>query len=84
MEALRARLDQRGQDAQDVIERRLQAARSEMSHAPEFDFIIVNEHFEQALAELTAIVAATRLRYEAQAAHAPGLFDRLGIARLRG
>jgi guanylate kinase len=79
LEVLRARLDQRGQDAPGVIERRLAAARGEMEHAPEFDFIIVNERFEQALAELAAIVAATRLRFASQAARNPELFDRLGI-----
>jgi len=78
-EALRARLDQRGQDAPAVIERRLAAARGEMEHAPEFEFVIVNERFEQALAELAAIVTATRLRFALQAARSPELFDRLGI-----
>jgi guanylate kinase len=81
MEALRARLEQRRQDPPQVIERRLRAARGEMAHATEFDFVIVNERFEQALAELGAIVTATRLRTASQAARAPDLFDRLGIAR---
>jgi guanylate kinase len=52
-----------------------------MAHAPEFDFIIINETFELALAELAAIVTATRLRSASQAARAPELFDRLGIPR---
>jgi len=52
-----------------------------MTHAPEFDFVIINESFEQAVAELVAIVTATRLRYASQAARAPELFDRLGIPR---
>ncbi len=81
LEALRARLDQRGQDRADVIERRLQAARGEMAHAPELDSVIINEGFEQALAELAAIVTATRLRFASQAASAAELFDRLGISR---
>ena len=81
LEALRARLDQRGQDPPQVIERRLHAARGEMAHAPEFDFVIINEHFEQALGELVAIVKASRLRYASQAARARELFDRLGIPR---
>jgi guanylate kinase len=80
MEALRARLERRGQDSAPVIERRLRAARSEMAHAPEFDFIIVNEHFELALAELAAIVTACRLRSVRQAVrHAP-LFEELGVS----
>jgi guanylate kinase len=81
MEALRARLEQRGQDPPEAIERRLRAALGEMAHAPEFEFVIVNERFEQALAELAAVVTATRLRFASQAARAPDLFDRLGIAR---
>jgi len=82
-QALRARLDQRGQDPPGVIEQRLRAAHGEMAHAPDFDFVVINEHFEQALAELAAIVTATRLRFAPQAARAPELFDRLGIPRLR-
>jgi len=80
-EALRARLEQRRQDAPEVIERRLRAACSEMAHAPEFDFVIVNEHFDRALDELVAVVTASRLRYASQASRAPDLFDRLGIPR---
>jgi guanylate kinase len=81
MEALRARLKQRGQDRPDVIDRRLDAARGEMAHAPEFDYVIINERFEQALSELAAIVTAARLRFGPQAARAEELFDRLGIPR---
>ena len=81
MEALRARLQQRGQDRPEVIERRLAAARSEMAHAPEFEFLIVNERFEQALAELAAVVTATRLRFAPQAARAGALLDQLGVPR---
>jgi len=79
IDALRQRLHQRGQDPAQVIERRLQAARGEMAHAPEFDFLVVNDDFERALTELTAIVAATRLRYPAQAVRHTGLLDRLGV-----
>jgi guanylate kinase len=79
LEALRARLDQRGQDASDVIERRVQAARGEMAHAPEFDFVIINEVFERALGELIAIVTATRLRTESQLARHDGLLRQLSV-----
>ena len=81
MQALRARLQQRGQDRPEVIEQRLAAARGEMVHAPEFDFLIVNERFEQALAELAAVVTATRLRFASQAARAGELLDQLGVPR---
>jgi guanylate kinase len=78
-EALEARLRKRGQDTQPVIARRLLAAGSEMAHAPEFDYAIVNEDFETAVGQLAAIVTATRLRYGSQAARHHELFAQLGI-----
>jgi guanylate kinase len=78
-EALEARLMKRGQDTQPVIARRLLAAGSEMAHAPEFDYVIVNEDFEVAVTQLAAIVTATRLRYGSQAARHHALFAQLGI-----
>jgi guanylate kinase len=80
MEALKARLDQRGQDQPDVIEQRLNAARGEMAHASDFDYVIVNERFEQALSELAAVVTATRLRSAHQMARYADLLRRLGVA----
>lgn len=79
IEALEARLKKRGQDAPAVIARRLAAARSEIQHAPEFDFIVINEDFELALSQLVAIVTATRLRYSTQILRHRALFAQLGI-----
>ena len=79
IDALEARLHKRGQDSASVITRRLLAAGSEIAHAPDFDYVIVNEVFESALAALTAIVAATRLRYPCQALRNRALFAQLGI-----
>ncbi len=59
--ALRARLEGRGGDAPAEIDRRMQAARAEMSHAGEFDFVVVNHAFEVAVAEMRAILQAARL-----------------------
>jgi len=53
---LRRRLVGRRQDSEAVIERRMQAARAEISHAGEFDYLIVNDDFEQALADLHAVI----------------------------
>ena len=53
---LRRRLVGRGQDSDAVIERRMRAARDEISHAGEFDFLIVNDDFEEALADLHAVI----------------------------
>ena len=66
-EALRERLTGRGQDSAEVIERRMADARSEMEHYPEYDYLVINDRFEQALEELGAVVISQRLRGEAQA-----------------
>ena len=55
-EALRERLIRRGQDNAEVIERRMREATAEMSHFHEFDYTIVNDSFEAALADLRAVV----------------------------
>jgi guanylate kinase len=54
--ALRERLNKRGQDSAEVIERRMREATAEMSHYVEFDHVVVNDDFEAALADLRALV----------------------------
>ena len=81
IDALEARLKKRGQDSPAVIVRRLLAAGSEIAHAPEFDYVIINEDFDLALSQLVAIVTATRLRYTTQAVRHHALFTQLGIAK---
>ncbi len=66
-EALRQRLGSRGQDSDAVIQLRMGEAREEMSHYPEYDYLVVNDLFDQALGELRAIITAQRLRQEPQA-----------------
>ena len=66
--ALEERMRKRGQDSEDVIARRLAAAREEMSHYGEFDYVIINEIFDTAVAELCSIFTASRLRKDAQVA----------------
>ncbi|WP_286221730.1 guanylate kinase [Marinobacter apostichopi] len=63
---LRERLTGRGTDAPDVVERRLTEAREECQHALEFDFLVVNDDFEVALADLLAIVRSQRVRIGVQ------------------
>ena len=65
-EALEQRMRNRGQDSEETIARRLAAAREEMSHHGEFDYLVVNEDFDTAVDELCAIFAASRLRREPQ------------------
>lgn len=66
--ALEHRMRKRGQDSDEVIAQRLASARDEMSHYGEFDYVIVNEHFDTAVDEMCAIFVASRLRREAQIA----------------
>ncbi len=75
--ALEERMRKRGQDSEEVIRQRLAAAREEMSHYDEFDYVIVNEVFDTAVDEMCAIFAASRLRREAQAARHDGLIAAL-------
>ncbi len=60
--ALRTRLKGRAQDSEEVIERRLAAAAGDVSHAGAFDYIIVNDDFDHALADLIAIARSVRLQ----------------------
>ena len=68
IEALRERLSGRGQDSEEVVERRMADARSELSHYPEYDYLVINDDFDVALAGLGAIVTAERLREPRQGA----------------
>ncbi|GLQ33007.1 guanylate kinase [Litoribrevibacter albus] len=66
IDELRSRLTNRGQDADDVIARRLSEAQTEMSHYLEFDYLVVNDDFETALSQLQAIFTANRLTIDKQ------------------
>ena len=59
---LERRMRARGQDADAVIKRRLASAEDEMSHAPEFDYVIINKDFDEARRDLQAIIRVERLR----------------------
>jgi guanylate kinase len=65
-ESLRARLEGRALDSAQTIERRLAAAREEIAHVSDFDYVIINQNFDDAVADLVSIVRAQRLRLEAQ------------------
>jgi guanylate kinase len=79
IEELESRLKARGQDEPQVIARRLMAAGGEIAHAPECEYVIINQEFSVALLELTKIVSAARLRFSSQAARHAQLFAQLGI-----
>jgi len=61
-DTLRRRLIDRGQDSDAVIERRVQAARGEIAHLAEFDYVIINSDFDAAVEDLVSIVRTARLR----------------------
>lgn len=75
--ALEARLRGRAQDSDAVIRGRLAAAHADLSHVDEFDYVIINDTFEQALADLRAVVRARRLRWPTQAVRHSALLRRL-------
>ncbi|WP_455375717.1 guanylate kinase [Kaarinaea lacus] len=60
--ALEDRLRSRGQDDDAVIQRRMRDAIAEMSHYREFDYLVINDDFEEALATLKSIIIARRQR----------------------
>lgn len=74
---LERRLRGRGSDSAEVIERRLRNSRGEIAHAHQFDYILVNDAFNQALADLQAIVRAVRLRSVLQWQRHEALIDEL-------
>ena len=66
-EELEARLNKRGQDSAEVIVKRMEKARSEISHYNEYDYLIVNDDFDTAAREFSAIVSALRNKQDKQA-----------------
>lgn len=63
-EELRRRLETRGLDAPDVIDRRVANARGEVAYAPRYQYLVANENLDRALEELASIVRAERCRTE--------------------
>jgi len=78
-ETLLMRLKGRGQDSQEIIEKRMQQAVSEMSHYDEFEYIIINKDFEIALEELMAIFKTNRLKNKQQIMRHATLIEQLLI-----
>jgi guanylate kinase len=74
---LERRLRGRGSDSEEVIERRLRNSRGEIAHAHEFDYILVNDRFEDALDNLQAIVRAVRQRSALQCQRHESLIQEL-------
>jgi guanylate kinase len=62
IDALERRLNGRGQDSAEVIAKRVAAAREEMRHVSEFDYVTINDDFDVALQDISAIIRAQRLK----------------------
>ena len=77
VETLAERLNNRGQDNADVIAKRLAAAREEMSHVVEFDYVTINDNFDSALQDLLAIIRASRLKSKSQLQRYAALIQQL-------
>ena len=77
IDVLHQRLRSRSQDAADVIARRLAAAREEISHFAEFDYVIMNDDFARAAQDLASIVRAERLRLRRQLARHADSINRM-------
>jgi guanylate kinase len=75
IDELRRRLDARGKDPPDSIERRMASAQEEISHVLEFEYIIVNERFEAALDDLQSVVRAARVSRAQQSIRLSDLLD---------
>ncbi len=76
-EELHNRLTGRGQDSEEVIQSRMAAANREITHYDEYDFLVINDDFELACTELSAIFTARRLRRESQQVRQKALLDEL-------
>ena len=71
---LERRMRARGKDSEEVVRRRLAVAADEMSHAAEFEYVIINKDFEEARSDLIAVVRASRLVFSHQLERYPDVF----------
>ncbi len=78
-EELRQRLLRRGEDGDEVIEKRMANARDEVAQAKHFDFVIINALFETALFDLKTVVHSQRLKYAAQRRNKSQVFAALNL-----
>ncbi|MBA6118488.1 guanylate kinase [Pseudomonas putida] len=77
LEALRHRLDGRGQDSDEIIAGRMKEAVSEMVHYDEYEYVIINDNFDAALEELKAVFRSNRLLLQKQQARHETLLKQL-------
>lgn len=78
LDALRQRLTKRGQDNQAVVEKRMIEAEAQISHYREFDYVIVNDNFEEAAQALINVIAVARLERQRCETDLQALLQKLG------
>lgn len=78
---LETRLKGRGQDSAEVIARRVHAAQEDISHAAEFDYVIINDKLDEALRQLSAVVTSAGLRRDCQLARHASLINQLQLQK---
>lgn len=74
---LQTRLIGRGQDSEEIIQRRMAQSAEQISHYVEFDYLIINDDFDTALRELKTVVKSQRLKQEKQSEHYQNLIKSL-------
>ena len=77
LEVLESRLKGRAQDSAETIERRLAAAREEISHVAEYDYVIINDEFNRAALDLRSIIRAERLKLARQLSRHSNVINRM-------
>lgn len=78
-DALRSRLSGRGQDSDEVIEKRLAGSLTEMRQYDKFDYVVINDDFAEALADLQTIIKSHRLSRATQQVRNGKLIDALFV-----
>lgn len=78
-QALRKRLEGRGQDKPTTIDQRMAQAERELSHYKEYDYLVVNEHFETAVNDMHTIIKAHRFSTPLQMSNQTALLKNLGL-----
>lgn len=81
LETLKIRLLGRAQDDNETIEKRMSEAVAEISHVAEADFVVINDDFEQALEDLSAVVRSCRLTMKYQETNQSALFSSLAQSK---
>ena len=79
LDTLEQRLKGRGTDSQEVIDRRLAAAHEDLSHAGEFEYVIINDQFSDAVEDLVAVVRSGRCRRQQQFLRRPQILTTLDL-----